>query len=265
MRIYWELAKAGFRRYSRYRQAAVASALTNTVFGLIRASLLVTAIRTTGHPIGGYDALAACTYVWLSQALIGPLDVWGSSVDIGERIKSGDVTTEFLRPSSILGSALATNYGRGAFEFLPRSIPILIIGWLITGIRLPSSPLAYVLGFVSLLMASALCYTYFFILQLAALWTGEYRGFTLLGMSIQQILCGFIVPVTWFPGWLLAIDRWLPFPSMFQTTADLLTSTTIGTAAIGPLALQAAWLVALVGLCQLLLAAGRRWVVVQGG
>src|SRR5829696_7451121 len=37
MRVYWELAKLGFRRASAYRAAAVSGAITNTFFGFLRA------------------------------------------------------------------------------------------------------------------------------------------------------------------------------------------------------------------------------------
>ncbi|MBV9255191.1 MAG: ABC transporter permease, partial [Actinobacteria bacterium] len=35
MRLYWEVARRGFRRYATYRAATVAGVFTNSVFGLI--------------------------------------------------------------------------------------------------------------------------------------------------------------------------------------------------------------------------------------
>lgn len=265
MRAYWELAKAGFRRYARYRTAIVASIFTNTVFGLIRASLLLTAIHAAGGPVGGYSAAQAASYVWLGQALLGPIDVWGATVTLGERVKTGDIAVDFSRPVSILGSSLAQNFGRAAFEFLPRGLPPLVVGALLTGLYIPRHASAYLLGAFSLLLATAMCHCYYTLISLTALWALENRGFLTVAMVVQQVLCGFLVPISWFPGWLRRVAEASPFPAMFQTTIDLLTERSVGTHALVAIAAQAAWCAALVALTLGVLAVGRRKVVIQGG
>lgn len=265
MRTYWELAKAGFRRASRYRTAIVASVFTNTIFGLVRASFLLTAISLAGRPVGGYDAAQAATYVWLGQALLGPLDVWGAQVDVGDRVKSGDIAVDFSRPVSIVGSALAQNYGRAAFELLPRGLPPLLIGALITGLHVPHAVLPYLLGALSMVLAAAMCHCYYFAVALSALWTTENRGFLVIAMVVQQVLSGFVVPVSWFPGWLQAIAEASPFPGMLQTPVDLFTERLSGASALHAVAGQVASTALLVGVTLLLLSMGRRKVVIQGG
>lgn len=265
MRAYWELAKAGFRRYSRYRAALVASMFTNTVFGLIRASLLLAAIHVVDGPVGGYTAAQAATYVWLGQALLGPLDVWGASVEIGARVKSGDIAVDFLRPVSVLGASLAQTYGRATFDLLPRSVPPLLVGALVTGLYVPHAVLPYLLCAASVVLATALCHCYYLAVGLSALWSTENRGFLVIASAVQQILCGFIVPVSWFPGWLRTIAEAGPFPSMFQVPVDLLTERVTGAAALRTLALQGFWTVVMVLTVLAILSAGRRKVVIQGG
>ncbi len=265
MRAYWELTKAGFRRYSSYHAALVSSIFTNSIFGLVRASLLLTAIATAGHSIGGYSARQAATYVWLGQGLIGALDIWGSSVIIGDRIKSGDIAVDFSRPLSIVGAAHATNFGRAAFELLPRLLPMLIIGGIFTDLWFPTQVMPYLLGIISLPLAAALCYTFYFCLALTALWTIENRGFIVVGMVIQQILCGFVVPVSWFPDWLYHIAHFSPFPSMFQTTTDIFTGQIAGAQAAQAVSAQALWLLVLTIFTVVVLERGRTKVVIQGG
>ena len=70
------LAIAGFKRWSAYRAAAVAGAVTNSVFGLLRAAITVAAVGAAGGTIAGYSALDVATYTWLTQALIAPINVW---------------------------------------------------------------------------------------------------------------------------------------------------------------------------------------------
>jgi hypothetical protein len=71
------LAGAGFRRWSTYRQAALAGAFTNTVFGVIKVSLLFAVAAGTGGAVAGYDRAGLSTYAWTSQALIAVVYVFG--------------------------------------------------------------------------------------------------------------------------------------------------------------------------------------------
>ncbi|WP_426997235.1 hypothetical protein [Pseudarthrobacter sp. N5] len=103
MHAYWELAKSSFRRHSTYRIAALSGAFTNSVFGLIRASLLLSAITTAGGRIGGYTAVEGATYVWLGQALLAPLGLFGSA-ELANRVKSGDIAVDLSRSVNLTGA-----------------------------------------------------------------------------------------------------------------------------------------------------------------
>jgi len=43
--VYWELARVGYRRYATYRGATIAGVFTNTVFGFLRAYVLIALSR----------------------------------------------------------------------------------------------------------------------------------------------------------------------------------------------------------------------------
>ena len=53
MRLYWELARCGFRRTAIYRSAALSGAITNTFFGFLRAYTFIALYQTRGE-VGGY-------------------------------------------------------------------------------------------------------------------------------------------------------------------------------------------------------------------
>lgn len=65
MLAYRRIAAAAFRQYSTYRVATAAGVFTNTIFGFIRAFIMLAAIGSAGGELNGYDALQAATYVWL--------------------------------------------------------------------------------------------------------------------------------------------------------------------------------------------------------
>lgn len=264
MRAYWELAKSSFRRHSTYRLAAVAGAFTNSVFGLIRASLLLSAIATAGGSIAGYTAVEAATYVWLGQALLAPLGIFGSA-ELARRVKSGDVAIDLSRSVNLTASYWAQDLGRAAFDVLPRGVPPLVIGALVTGLSLPTTAAPYLLGTVSILAAISLNFLGFFLVNLLAFWVVEVRGYWMLYMTVMNLLSGFLVPVTWFPGWLLDFARATPFPSMLQTPVDILAGRTDGTESLALVGVQLLWLAVLLLASQLMVRFGSRKLVVQGG
>ena len=261
MRALWELAASSFRRQLRYRVAIVATMVTNCVFGLVRASLLMAAVAGAGGQIAGYDALQASSYVWLGQCLVGVVPLWAVS-EIAQRIKAGDVAVDLLRPVAPVAGWLAAEYGRAGSALLVRVVPMLTIGALTTGLVLPAHPAQWLLALVSLVLAVTLAFQGWLLVNLAALWVVEVRGYLNLYMIVMNLFCGLIVPVSWFPDWLLAISRATPFPSMFQTPIDLAMGVGSGVTA---LAVQAFWVVVLGGLAQLVLRRGLATVVIQGG
>lgn len=80
-------------------------------------------------------------------------------------------------------------------------------------------------------------------------------------MIVMNTLCGLIVPVTWFPDWLLAIVSATPFPSMFQAPIEV----AMGTSGAATLAVQMLWVLILGAAAQLVLRQGLAKVVIQGG
>ena len=77
MRTYSQLAAAGFQRYSTYRMAIAAGVVTQSVFGFIRVSVMFAAVAAAGGELAGYDRQQASTYVWLGQALLAPVALFG--------------------------------------------------------------------------------------------------------------------------------------------------------------------------------------------
>lgn len=263
MGVYWQLARAGFRRQSTYRLAMIAGLVTNLVFGFVRAAVLTSAVEANGS-FGGYDRGTIGAYTWLSQGLLGAIAFWALP-DIVERIRTGDVAVDFLRPIDIQFAHLAEYLGRATCTLIPRSLPSVLIGAATFGMVIPNTPAPYLLGAISLLLAIAVSFLSMFAVCLAGFWLVETRGLRALHMILGTFLAGLFAPVHLFPDWLKAIAYATPFPSMLQWPIDVLSGRTLGMAAVQVVAVQCFWLVALAGVGQLLLRAGRRKLEVQGG
>lgn len=264
MLAYRRIIAASFRQYSTYRMATAAGVFTNTVFGFIRASIMFAAIGTAGGELSGYTALQAATYVWLGQALLAPIEAFGTR-EVSQRVHQGDIAVDLLRPIPFLGLHYAQKLGRAGFLILGRGIPPLVVGALVTGLALPEHPASYLLGAVSILLAITVAFLADMMVNLAAFWLLETRGLTVVYNAVMNLLSGFLIPIVWFPDWLLAIARATPFPSMVQTPIDTISGRIPPTEALSAISVQVAWAGVLLIAAALMLRAGVRSVEVQGG
>ena len=91
------LVWSGFRRWSTYRQAAVAGIFVNTVFGVIKLSILLGVAKSAGGTVAGYDELGLSTYAWMSQALIAVVVMFWWT-ELADRVRTGDIAVDLARP-----------------------------------------------------------------------------------------------------------------------------------------------------------------------
>ena len=264
MKTFWLLVRAGFRRHSTYRLALLAGMTTNSVFGFIRASILLAALASAGTAIGGYDAPTTIAFVWWGQALLGTVNLWGFA-EVKDRVRTGDIAVDFLRPVDPQIAYLAGDLGRAGINLIGRGAPALLLGALLFDMAWPPSAVSWVAGAVSILLAVVVAFSGNFVINLLAFWLVEIRGITLLWMITGGLLCGLYLPVPWFPDWLRTIANWSPFPSMLQNPIDILAGRVVGPDIASAVGVQVFWAVALLALGQVVLRAGRRRLEVQGG
>lgn len=264
VRTYWTIAAASFRQYSTYRMATAAGVFTNTIFGFIKVSIMLAAIGTAGGELSGYTAIQAATYVWLTQALLASVEAFGTR-DLSRRIHQGDIAVDLLRPIPLLALMYAQKLGRAAFLLLGRGLPPLLIGALVTGLALPEDPASYLLGAVSVLLAITVAFLADTMVNMAAFFLVEVRGLASVYRTVMNLLSGFLIPIVWFPDWLLTIALATPFPSMIQTPIDTLSGRVPPAEALDMMAVQVAWLGGLLIAALAMLHGGIRRMEVQGG
>jgi len=264
VRPYALLVLAGFRQQSAYRLAALAGLVANTTFGFLKVAILLATVEAAGGELNGYDAGSMAAYIWISQGLLGSVNLFGRT-EVAERIRTGDVVVDFLRPLDVQGAAVATEVGRNLFALLPRGIPSVLVGALVVGMTMPTSPLPYVLGLVSVLLGITVSVTTVYLVAATGFWLVETRGVQILYMVVSGFLAGLFVPISLFPAPLLALASATPFPSMLQYPVDVLSGRVEGVAALGLVAAQVAWLVATAALGHVLTRRGRHKLEVQGG
>jgi len=263
VRLYWEIARRGYRRYAVYPAATWAGVFTNTAFGFMQAYIFL-AVFEHRQDVGGFDVTKTLTYVWLAQAMISTVAVFGWS-DLALRIRSGDIATDLARPAHPLRVGLAADFGRAAYQAVFRGIPPFIVGALAFELTAPQSPLVVLAFLASLVLAIVVSYAFRALYNLSAFWLLDHRGAMLIGVTLSLFFSGFIVPLPFFPGWLEAIAYATPFPSLVQSPVDIFVGQSQGLEIPLALAQQLGWAAVLFALVQGVFAIGTRKLVIQGG
>ncbi|QBR91110.1 ABC transporter permease [Nocardioides euryhalodurans] len=263
--LYVAVATRAFRRYATYRAATLAGIFTNSVFGVIY-SYVYLALWTARPGAGGYDAVDAVTYVWLGQALLMTVALWGggSTDDLAARIRTGDVAIDLYRPVGLVGWYLAADLGRAAYHLLTRGLAPTVVGFVLFDIRLPDLAGAALFA-VSIVLAVVTSFGFRFLVACSAFWLLDQSGVQLMSGVLAIFFSGLALPLVIFPEPLRSIALVLPWASYLQTPADVWLGTLDGTGLLAALGLQVAWAVVLLGCCRAVVGAATRRVVVQGG
>jgi ABC-2 type transport system permease protein len=264
-RIFPALASAGFRRYATYRQATLAGAFTNTVFGFLRCSVYLAVAAGAGGAAAGYRAGQLVLYVFVGQGLIATVMLWGDT-ELAERIASGAVVSDLLRPVHPVAAGLATDLGRGAFAMTTRFVLPLVAGALVFPMAAPRRLATYPLFAVSVLVATVLCFGCRYLVNSTAYWLLDARGPQQVWSVTSTVLSGLVVPLGFLPG-PLATLVWAatPFPWIVQAPSDILVERVTLSGQLGLLAGQVAWAAGGLGACVLVQRRAERRLVVQGG
>ncbi len=263
-RLLWEIARRSFRRASHYRLATAAGVFVNTVFGYLRAAVLVVVAARAGGEVRGLDEVDLATFAFVSQGFIMVVGVFGDR-ELAQRIRTGDVVIDLYRPADIQLWFLAIWLGRAGYQVLARGVPPVLLGSLAFELRWPDPWWHWGVFVVSTVLASIIGFGIRFCSNLVAFWLLDNRGVEQMVTMAVNFFTGLLLPIDLFPPWLEALTRALPFPSMLQFPVDVFLGRVSGWGLIWLLTQQLAWVVAMLALGRLILAAATRRVVVQGG
>jgi len=255
---------AGFREQAAYRMAMFGGLVANVTFGFLKVAMLFATVHAAGGTLQGYSVGTMSAYIWISQGMLGSINLSGR-IELAERIRTGDVAIDFLRPINVQLATVATEVGKGIFALIPRGVPSVAVGALVVGMSVPTTPAPYLLGAVSLLLGITVSFATVYLVAVIGFWLIETRGIQIFYMVISGFFAGLYVPISLFPTWLLVIAEATPFPSMMMYPIDVLTGRVTGPASYGLVCAQLGWLAVTLLAGHLLTIAGRRKLEVQGG
>ncbi|HWG27378.1 ABC transporter permease [Actinospica sp.] len=263
MRVYLTAVRLSLRRYLAYRSSAVAGAFTNTVFGCIRAFVLI-ALWKQKPEIAGWDLADAVTYAFLTQGLITPMGIFMNNTDLGPRIRTGDIAVDLYRPVDFQTWWLSLDLGRALGAGMLRTLPPVLFGVLLFPVRLPLSPLRWAEFAVCCFLGYLISFGLRYLASLATFWTMDERGMSSILVALGMFCSGLIIPLTIIPGAVGTVLLHTPWAAAMQMPINVLLGTQSGGFGYA-LAFGSLWALLLLGAGRLLTDVARHKVVVQGG
>lgn len=258
------IAASGFRRFSTYRQATIAALVANIMFGFLRCYVLL-AVAAVSPNVAGYSGPQLAGYVWAGQGLLGVVLLWGWT-DLSDRIRSGDVVTDLLRPIHPVLNYLAADLGRAGHAMIFRFLPAMGVGAIFFDLYLPHDPISYPLFLLSTLLAVIVCFLCRYMVNACAFWLLDARGVNLAWLFLSGLMGGLYFPIRFLPDWAAAL-LWFgtPGPSLFQAPLDIMVERDALPARFGIVGVQVIWVLVLWLACRAIQRLAERKLVIQGG
>ena len=263
MRIYLELARLAFQQQFAYRAATLAGLFTNAIFGVMLASVYLGlySSRSAGASVEGFTATDTVTYVWIGQAMIMPVYIWGWW-DIIATIRTGAVVNDMIKPTNYFAYWLSRDAGRALAHIILRFVPTIVIGSLIFDLHYPGSPWQAMSFFLSLLLAVLISFCVRFIFNIWGFWVLDHRGIAGFSAVFIGALSGHLLPIAWYPDAVRDVINVLPFRAMIMTPIEIWLGQIDVLTGLGS---QVFWSIVMIAISQWFLSIAERKVVVQGG
>ena len=214
---------------------------------------------------GGVSFDVMLTYVFVSQMLQALHNAGTPLWEIQERVRSGDIAMELIRPFDFPLRFLFSDLGAVAFQFMTAVLPLYLLLFLLISPALPDSALQWFAFVLSAIMGYLIRYSIELTFGLFTFWLVETGGVEDIFYFAVSLLSGSVIPLWFFPGWLETLSGWLPFQGIFFIPNAIFVGQLEGQALIGALVTQLVWVVAAWLLLRFVWHQAAMKVVVQGG
>ena len=250
------------QRFFTYRGNIFAGCLTGLLMLAARYALW-SALFATGNA-QDTTLTETMTFFVVNDILMIWMVTWYGDT-IGADIKSGDIAQRLIRPFPYQLQLVAIAHARSLNQMITRGTPMLIAAVIFIGIMPPVSGAAMAFFIVAAILGGVIYSQVELITSYTAFWLTEYWYLPWFKNALFMLFGGAMLPLWFYPDWLLAICAVLPFQySIFMPISIYLgrISVSDGPFVIG---MQLFWIVVLFVCERALWHLGQRKLVVQGG
>jgi ABC-2 type transport system permease protein len=263
LQAYWYMTKMRILTTLAYRFEVFASIGTHFI-------LMIASIFLWRAAYGGIDQVNdfkledLITYSVIS-IMLSSLFVHDVQNTIYNKIREGQIVTDFYRPISLLGSYLADDIGSMLSSVVNKALPLFLFAALFFDAPLPATVIDFLLFIPSCLLSYSILWLMSALIGLIAFWVMELGNMGIVKDSIVVILSGSMVPLWFFPESVQTVSRFLPFQYTYQTPIGIYIGVMNHTEAFQSMLIQLAWIVILFAILYVAWQRTKQKTLIQGG
>ena len=262
LHMYTTIISKTMMQFATYRTNII-SGVVSALFMLGARFALWLALFATGNA-GGVTLTETMTYF----VVMGLLMVWVTfhfSNYIGSDIRSGDIAQRLTRPFSYHFQLLAQAHSGAAIGTLTNSLPILIVAAIFIGILPPASAGFFGVFVLAALLGGVIYTLVDLIISYTAFWLTDYWYIHWYKRSLFTLFGGTMLPLWFYPEWLLAVCEVLPFQFALFIPMEIYLGRVPWADIPALLGMQLFWIGVLFALERLVWYRAQHKLVVQGG
>jgi len=181
---------------------------------------------------------------------------------ISDNVKDGSIAYLLNKPYNFLLYQFSNSMGETLFRALMNAVFGGLVVWWLVGP--PPTPLGWLFAFIALLGTWILNFCITCLIGLSAFLVEDVSPFLWIYQKFIFILGGFLIPLDFYPNWLQAIAKALPFAAMIYGPSRLFVSPTIELLA-NVLLMQFTWITVLGLTLVIAYRRGVAYLTVNGG
>lgn len=215
--------------------------------------------------LNGYSWDQMKTYLFVTF-IVNSLISWYTEGKISAKIMDGSVAMDLLKPIDFQKTQLARTLGASFTEIgislIFSSIFIILFG----GIILPTDFTHVILFLISAFVSFFVKFGIVYFFGLLCFFTTSSLGIRWARGAITDLFSGALIPISFFPNWILGLSKVLPFQGIIFIPVSIFTGTAGSYAnMLWLIAQQTAWAIIIWYMGKLLWKFALKNVVIQGG
>ena len=238
-----------------------------SLLNLVFVFILWTAAFLGHDSIGGFSLNQTLTYFISLLVLQFFIGAFNEDYQISEEIRNGLINQFLLKPINYFlyrfTIFIAARLVSGLLALVPLVLALPLLGEHLTFPEDLTWRIA--MGIPAAFMSAMIQFSIAYIFGLLTFWFLEIQSFVILSMAIETVLGGQIFPLDLLPANLFRISQFLPYYYQMYFPAAILTGRLDQASAMEGMAIQAFWVIVLLGIGQLLWRRGLRRHTAVGG
>ncbi|MEW6285955.1 MAG: ABC-2 family transporter protein [Chloroflexota bacterium] len=181
---------------------------------------------------------------------------------ISENVKDGSIAYILNKPYNFLLYQFSNSMGETVFRAVMNAVFGGLMVWWLAGA--PPAPLGWGFAILALFGTWIMNFCIACLIGLSAFLVEEVSPFMWIYQKLVFILGGFLIPLDFYPNWLQAIAKSLPFAYMIYGPSKLFVAPSVELL-VNVLSMQAVWILVLGAILTLSYRRGVAYLTVNGG